>query len=627
MDHQSPFTSLLLIMILAVVVPFLASRIQKIRFPLIVGEILAGIIIGKSGFNLVESTPTLDFLAEFGFTFLMFISGLEVNFDALFSDSFAKDKTARWQSPLSLATLCFTLTLLMAILIGFGLEATGLTGNPILMGLILSTTSLGIVVPILKERDLTRTTYGQTLLVSALVSDFITLLLLSLAIAVISKGLTLDLLLFMVLLVAFIIATRISKWINHIPFLPRIIEELSHATSQIRVRGAFALMAIWVVLSETLGVEVILGAFLAGAIMRAGRHGQQSSLGEKLDAIGYGFFIPIFFITVGAQFDLGALLVSKKNLLLAPILIVAAYAVKAIPTLLYKSRYSWKETLAAGALLSSRLSLIIAASAIALKMGLISTAANSNIILVAIITCTFSPLLFSRILPQPPSKNREGIVILGTEQLAVLIGQRLRQSGERITYIGHDQKELKRLGEESFLIVTGDPADEEVLESAGLQTARALIAISNTPESVFAACRLARERFDVPDIIARVDDGEMAAKLQALDVKVVQPTLATAVAIEGALLFPSGFAMLADKDDDVDMADVKLSNPQMINLPLRRVRLPGNALVLGIRRQGEMVVPHGDTVLKRRDTLILVGSPDSLLEARRCLDGDYSKQQ
>ena len=79
--------------------------------------------------------------------------------------------------------------------------------------------------------------------------------------------------------------------------------------------------------------------------------------------------------------------------------------------------------------------------------------------------------------------------------------------------------------------------------------------------------------------------------------------------------------MIVDKDDGVDLADVTLENPAFTGRPLRRVRLPGNALVMGIHRKGEIVAPHGDTVLKRRDTLLLVGSPDALKEARSLLNG------
>ncbi|MGH8163021.1 MAG: cation:proton antiporter, partial [Rhodanobacteraceae bacterium] len=179
---SSAFYSLLLITLLAVIVPVLSSRLRALRLPLVVGEILAGIVIGKSGLHLVEKTPTLDFLAEFGFTFLMFLSGLEVSFAMLSHSLRDGKKRFRAGGPIPLAVLNFACTLLLAIGIGFALQHFGMTRSAILMGLILSTTSLGIVVPILKERGLNDTPYGQLVLVSSLLSDFATLLLLSLVI-------------------------------------------------------------------------------------------------------------------------------------------------------------------------------------------------------------------------------------------------------------------------------------------------------------------------------------------------------------------------------------------------------------------------------------------------------------
>jgi Kef-type K+ transport system membrane component KefB len=399
---------LLLITLLAVAIPILASRIRLVRLPIVVGEILAGIIIGQSGLNLVTSSPTLTFLAEFGFTFLMFLSGLEINFDTLFATAEAgqEPQRPRWQHPLALAGLCFVATILLALITGLGLTQLGLARHPVLLGLILSTTSLGIVVPVLKERELTATLYGQVVLATALLSDFVTLLLLSLVIAAFSHGLSLDLLLFLFLLAAFVAVAKVGQWASRLPVLTRLIDELSHATAQIRVRGCLALMVSWVVLAEALGVEVILGAFLAGAIVSLSGQGHVAPLSEKLDAIGYGFFVPLFFILVGANFDLRALLGSPTALLLVPLLIAAAYGVKVVPALLLRTLFSWRETLSAGVLLSSRLSLIIAASAIALQLNMITAATNAAIILVAVVTCTLSPILFARLLPRSAEATR-----------------------------------------------------------------------------------------------------------------------------------------------------------------------------------------------------------------------------
>lgn len=622
-DTHSAFLSLLLITLLAVLVPVVLNHLHVVRLPLVVGEILAGIFIGQSGFNLVHRTPTLDFLAEFGFTFLMFLSGLEVSFGMLQHSLRDGRKRLRASGPIPLAILNFALTLALATAIGFVLKHFGMARNGILMGLILSTTSLGIVVPILKERGMNATPYGQLLLVSSLLSDFATLLLLSITITVLSHGFSFEILFFLVLLAAFLAAARLGQWAKRIPGLLRMIEELSHATGQLRVRGAFALLVILVALAQALGVEIILGAFLAGAITSLLGGDDKTPLREKLDAIGYGFFVPIFFISVGANFDLGALLSSNSALLLVPILIAAAYLVKFLPAFVFLPANGWRKTLAAGALLSSRLSLIIAASAIALDLKLVSPATNSAIILLAIVTCTLSPILFNKILPSQGGTVRRGsVLILGTGQLAMLLGQRLKQAGEDVILIGRDQEQLRHLSTIGLRSAPGDPSDPEVLRKADIADARGLIAVTGSPELNLTVCKIAREEFNVPVIIARAEDPTIIARLTRLDVKVVQPAMAVALALEGALHFPAAFGIMMNQDDNVSMVDVPLRNDELTGRPLRRIKLPGDALVVGVQRAGEVLVPHGDTVLRRRDTLVLVGNPEALRAARRQLDPD-----
>jgi Kef-type K+ transport system membrane component KefB/Trk K+ transport system NAD-binding subunit len=619
MGEEFPFLSLLLITALAAFVPLLASRLRRLRVPIVVGEILAGIIVGQSGLNLIEPSPALDFLATFGFTYLMFLSGLEVDFAALLA---LKNRTnSGWLSnPLILGLAVFVLTVAGGLLVALGLTRVGLIQNPLIMALILSTTSLGIVVPVLKERSLTGSQYGQSLLISALVADFVTLLLISFVVAVISHGLTFELLLVLLLLGAFATLARVGQLAAGIPRLRRMVEELSHATAQIRVRGAFALMVAFIVLAEWLGTEIILGAFLAGAIISllAGREG--SDLRMKMEAMGFGFFVPIFFIMVGVRFDLPALLSSPQALLLVPLLLGVAYVVKFLATLLYRLNFSWRETLAAGALLSSRLSLIIAAAAIALDLGIINQATNASVILVAIVTCTLSPMLFNRLLPPQAIVARRGVILVGLGELATLLAERLRQAGEPVILIGLNRSRAQRMRRRNLPVIEGNPADPSVLEAAGAASAAALVAISEQDETNLAACRLACEVFDVPHRVILVSDPTVAAQINGQGTRVVQPQLAMALALEGALHFPAAFDMLADHTDGVEVREVALNNPRLDRRPLQRIRLPGHALVLGLRREGEVLVPHGNTTLRQGDVLMLVGHPDELRQAMAWLN-------
>ncbi len=498
----------------------------------------------------------------------------------------------------------------------------GLVDSPLLMGLILSTTSLGVVVPVLKERKLLGSEFGQVMLVAASVADFVTLLLLTLVIAIRSTGLTLDLLLIPALLLLFIMAVRFVQRFGRASLLQRILGELSSATAQIRIRGAFALMVAWVVLAEALGVEVILGAFLAGAIAGLLANRGDEGAKEKLDAIGYGFFIPIFFIMVGAEFNLEALAQSPQAMLLVPLLVLIAFAVKLLPALLLRRKFSWRETLSGGALLSSRLSLIIASASIALSLGLITDAVNAAVILLAVISVTLAPLAFNRLHPAQEETRRSGVIIIGQDQLAEYLAERLIGSGESVSIICPDESRLAAFREMNVRLILGCAELKQAFEEAGAAGARALVDLTTTVEETIEVCDMAVEGFHIPLVISRISDVELIPRLQARGVKIVQPALAIAMALEGALHYPSVFDLLIQQtSEDIDVSEVRVRNTRLAGSPLRRIRLPGDALILSLQRDGSVMVPHGDTRLELEDVVGLIGSPTSLEQARSMLNG------
>lgn len=615
------FLPLLLITGLAVAVPVTISRFRRLRLPIVVGEILAGIVIGRSGLNIVSPAPILEFLAEFGFAYLMFLSGLEVDFNVLLFASDGSSKETRWSKPLPLGVFIFLGTLLLGFLAALGLNRAGLVESPYLMALILSTTSLGIVAPVLKERGIVGSSYGQSLLVAASVADFATLLLLTVVIAVQSRGLTVDILLIPLMLVIFVLVAQAAQVFARLSWLRRIMEELSHATAQIKIRGAVALMVAWVVIAEALGVELILGAFLAGTLISLVAGAEESGTREKLDAIGFGFFIPIFFITVGVNFDLRSLVGSSQALLLVPLLIAIAYTIKVVPALLFRLRFSWSETLAGGFLLSSRLSMIIAASAIALEIGAISPAIQSAVVLVAIVTCTVSPLVFNRLWKETASPARRGVIVVGADQLTELLVTHLHSTGYELAVISSDQTLIERLHHQGLSAFWGSSVDEESLQQAGADTAEALVVTGKDGETTLGICQIAKSRFQIPLLVAQVSDASYIPPLQALAVRVAEATLAMLMALEGALRFPSTFDLLAHPSTDAVVRELVFRNKWLENMPLRHIRLPGNALILSIRRNDSILIPKGETMMEIGDQVALIGTQQSVEEAIILLQG------
>ncbi|MGD2161934.1 MAG: cation:proton antiporter [Anaerolineales bacterium] len=617
MEHNN-FLPLLLITGLAFFAPILANRLKRFSIPIVVGEIVAGILIGRSGFNIIEPSPVLDFLAEFGFAYLMFLSGLEVDFDLLIPRG--KKSSLSIRQPLPLALIILVGTVGLGLLFSILLRSLGIVESPFLMGLILSTTSLGVVVPVLKERDLLGTNYGQLLLIAASLADFLILLLVTIFIAVRSVGLTLDLLLIPVLLLIFIVAVRITQIYSGRKLPQRILRELSSATAQIRVRGAFALMVAWVVLAEASGVEVILGAFLAGAIAGLISDPNDDDAQEKLDAIGYGFFIPIFFIMVGVEFNLRALFESPQAMLLVPLLVAGAYAVKVIPALLFRLRTTWREALAGGVLLASHLSLIIATASIALSLGLITEAVNAAIVLLAVISVTLSPTIFNRLVPERILERRRGIIIIGQDQLAEFLIERLDPEDEPITIICPDEGRVEAFENLAVHLIRGCPEFKDSLEQADGHQARVVVDLTSTTSETMEVCKLARQEFEIPLVISRIADVELIPRLQQMGVKIVQPALATAMALEGALRYPSVFDLLAHQTEaHIEVSEVVIGNQEVIDTPLRQLRLPGDTLLLSIHRDESVVVPDQDSTLRIGDRVGLIGSRSALDDTERYL--------
>jgi trk system potassium uptake protein TrkA len=410
MDVISSFQSLVLVTLAAFAVPLVASRVPGVRVPVVVGEILIGIVMGKSGFEIVSIGPSLEFLSTLGFAYLMFLLGLEIDFDLLAANLPRLSRNFLGQ-PLGLGRLSFALTLCGAGFAAAAITRTGLASNPWLMALILSTTSVGIVLPTIKERKLNASALGQSILVAALVADFATITLISLVAGFIRGGGPVELLAVTALLGVFVLVVILGKVFGRMPGVERMMGQLDGSTAQIGVRGSIMLVLVFVALSQWLGVELILGGFLAGAAVALLAPRESHNLRSKLDAIGYGVFVPFFFIKVGMTFDLPALLGSPSTLMAVPSLIVAAYVVKLLGGTAFRLSFSWRESLAAGTILSSRLALIIAASSIGLSLGAITEAANAGIMLVAIITSTVSPLVFSKLLDTQPALGSRVIAL------------------------------------------------------------------------------------------------------------------------------------------------------------------------------------------------------------------------
>lgn len=620
MEQHFDFFPLVIVSVLAVLVPIALHRIPKVFVPIVVGEILAGILVGPNGMGLIGSDVNswLDFLKLFGFAYLMFISGLEIDFTVLRRDRPAGGGAARWTGgPLRAALLSFALTLGMSGLLGILLARTELVRDAAIMALVLSTTSLGIVAPVLRQRGLIRKPLGQYTLVAAVVGDFATVTLVSIYLILHTEGLTLEALFILVLLAVTFLAFRLAGLSQKHPGLARFVGELSHATAQLDTRGALALAVIFIALAQGLGVELILGAFMAGAIVSLLTEDEGSVLRAKLHALGYGFFIPIFFIMVGVDLDLQALTEAPQGWLVVPLLVVLAFSVKYAGCLIYRTLFGWRETFAIGSLMSSRLSLIIAVAAIGVELGVVSPAVNAAVVFVALVTVVVAPPLFFRLLPQETEVERRGVIVAGSTPQARLLAQRLRQQGEDVEVLTANRHLASEIRSLDLPVVVTEPGSRaDGLAATNVDHARALVSMLDDDEESLRLTTRARDEFGVDTVVASVKDPRMTERFQDHGVHTINPSLSSVLLLQALILHPHVFSLVTQENVEGHLIEVRLRNPRLEGSRLSTVRLPGDALVMLIVRDGEVIVPRGHTRLMRNDLLSIVGAQDAVQAAR-----------
>jgi Kef-type K+ transport system membrane component KefB len=375
-------TNLLIVSVVAFAAPFVLGLFPRLRLPSVVLEIVAGIVIGPSVLGIVDADQAVAVIALMGLTFVLFLAGLEIDL-------------RRLRGPvLRLTALAFAASFGVAIAVSLGLKAAGLVDTPLLVAIILCATSLGVLVPVLKDAGEISSTFGQLIIAAASIADFGAIILLTIFFSGEGgTGSTLLLLgsLFGLAAVVFAVVRGAERSMRIRADLIR----LQDTTAQIRVRAALALFVGFAAIAQQLGLEAILGAFIAGAVISlvdADRVMTHPDFRRKLEAIGFGFFIPVFFVTSGVRFDLNALTASASNLAMVPVFLAALLVVRGLPALVYRRVLDGSHTAIAGIMQATSLPFIVAATAIGMELGLIDAAASAALIGAGLLSVLIFPL-------------------------------------------------------------------------------------------------------------------------------------------------------------------------------------------------------------------------------------------
>ncbi|WP_423829869.1 cation:proton antiporter [Staphylococcus aureus] len=609
------FLSLVIVVLAAFLTPIIVNRLNINFLPVVVAEILMGIVIGNSFLNIVERDSILNILSTLGFIFLMFLSGLEIDFKA-----FKKDKRARQgqnddessiPGHLNLALTVFAFIMIISILLAYVFKWLGLVDDVLLMVIIISTISLGVVVPTLKEMNIMRTTIGQFILLVAVLADLVTMILLTVYGAINGQGDS-TIWLIGILVVFTAISYILGVQFKRMSFLQKLMD----GTTQIGIRAVFALIILLVALAEGVGAENILGAFLAGVVVSLLNPDEE--MVEKLDSFGYGFFIPIFFIMVGVDLNIPSLIKEPKLLIIIPILIVAFIISKLIPVMFIRRWFDMKTTIASAFLLTSTLSLVIAATKISERLNAISAETSGILILSAVITCVFVPIIFKKLFPVPDEFNRKiEVSLIGKNQLTIPIAQNLTSQLYDVTlYYRKDLSDRRQLSDDITMIEIAD-YEQDVLERLGLFDRDIVVCATNDDDINRKVAKLAKAH-QVERVICRLESTTDDTELVDSGIEIFSSYLSNKILLKGLIETPNMLNLLSNVE--TSLYEIQMLNYKYENIQLRNFPFGGDIIFVRIIRNNESIVPHGDTQLRYGDRLIVTGAKEYVDELKQELE-------
>jgi Kef-type K+ transport system membrane component KefB len=395
------FNNLLIVVAIGLLAPLTLGFFPRLRLPAIVLEIVLGIVVGPSGLGWVRPDVPVSILALIGLAFLLFLAGLEIDVERLRGRI------------LKLTALGFAMSFGVAVVIGLGLRAGGLVRSPLFVAIVLAATSLGVIVPVLKDSGNIGSRFGQLVIAAASIADFGAIILLSLFFSGRGSTSTAGTLILLGLfgIVVVLVGVAIAG-VERSSRLARVVRRLQDTTAQIRVRAAFVLLIGFVALADAVGLETILGAFAAGALLSLLDRDESMTHPQfrlKLEAVGFGVFIPIFFVASGLRFDLSALFASPSTVARVPLFFLAILLARGLPAVVYVRLLGRARAVIAGVLQATSLPFIVAATQIGLQLGVVSRASAAALVAAGLLSVVVCPavglVLLRRGQPSPAPES------------------------------------------------------------------------------------------------------------------------------------------------------------------------------------------------------------------------------
>lgn len=384
---MSTFYNLAIIFIIAILAPIIAGAIPKFKIPIVVLEICLGIILGPQVLGLVNVNPTINDLSQFGLAFLFFLAGFEIDIDRITG------------KPLKYAVIGWILSLIIALFIGCLLQASGLVISFIFIGLAMSTTAVGVLVPILRDENELNSKFGKYAFAAGIVGEFAPLTILAVFFNPVHTNFSSLIVVIIFILIALLILFTARRW--QPPYIINLIRSSMKTSGQLALRLSILLLIGLMFLTVNSGIDFLFGAFTAGLILseiiKLAKNKDDEDIENlriKFEGIGFGLIIPIFFIVSGITFDLKAFLESPTSILMVPIFIVSFLIVRGTPSILiYRKILSKAERVPLALFSATQLPLVIVITDLAVKSGAMRPNNAADLVGAAIISVIIFPLI------------------------------------------------------------------------------------------------------------------------------------------------------------------------------------------------------------------------------------------
>ena len=378
------------VLAVAAAVPLLLGLAPWLRLPGALLEIVAGIVLGPSLLGWVTPDATVEALALLGLSILLFLAGSEVDL-------------RRFRGTLGRrVALSLLIALAAAAAVTAVLAALGV-GGALLIGVALLATSLGLVVPVLADAGALDRPVGRLALAGASAGEVAAVVVLSVGLAGADTPLAARLLLLALLLAALGVIALAVLGVRHSVRLSAVIVRLADTSAQIRVRLTVLLVAGLALAAQLLGFEAILGAFLAGLLVRALDPDPERThplYPVKLEAVGYGLLVPVFFVTSGLTLDLRGLAGHPAALAAVPAFLLGLLLVRGLPALAFAGELSRREVVAVALLQATSLPFLLAAAEIGEEMGLLDPALGAGLVAAGLVSVLVFPAAALALLPR-----------------------------------------------------------------------------------------------------------------------------------------------------------------------------------------------------------------------------------